>query len=120
MSEAPWKTTDEVIAAVRDGSECSELELRYAVRNLSIWQNGLIFPLARACTEEPVSAKTKRDLQRSYDNMRTGNAIPLDRRLKGSSYEPGISPEERKERFVSRTSDVACKLVETLTEISKG
>lgn len=114
---AIWKTTDEVIAAVREGGEVTEIELRYAVRNLSIWQNGLVFPLARACTEDPVSAKTRRELQRSYDNMRTGNAAPLDVRLKGSSYEPGLSKEERTDRFVRRTADTAVRLADGLAAL---
>lgn len=114
-----WKTTDEVIAAVRDGSQVTEDELRYAVRNLSIWQNGLVFPLARAITEEPVSAKTKRDLKRAYDNMRTGNAVPLDTRLKGGSFEPGISKDERTERFTENVAGTATRLVGALTGIKK-
>lgn len=120
MTDAPWKTTDEVIAAVRDGGEVTEMELRYAVRNLSIWQNGLVFPLARAATEEPVSAKTKRELQRAYDNMRTGNAVPLDVRLKGSSYEPGISKDERTNRFASATADTAVRLAGALNSLREG
>lgn len=112
-----WKTTNEVIEAVRIGGAVTEDELRYAVRNLSIWQNGIMFPLARAITEEPVTAKTKRDLQRSWDNARTGNAVPLDTRLKGSSYEPGLSAEESRRRFVERTADTAVKLAEALSAL---
>ncbi len=112
------KTTNEVIDAVRDGGECTEEELRYAVRNLSIWQNGMIFPLARAITEEPVSAKTKRDLQRSYDSLKTGNAVPLDVRLKGGSFEPGITADERKDRFVEHTTDAAMRLVDALQKLN--
>lgn len=114
-----WKTTDEVIEAVRSGGDVTDSELRYAVRNLSIWQNGLIFPLARAVTEEPVSAKTKRDLQRAYDNMRTGNAVPLDVRLKGSSFEPGIPVEERQARLVDHTVTAAVSLATALTALSR-
>lgn len=112
-----WKTTDEVIEAVRAGGDVTDLELRYAVRNLSIWQNSLVFPLARAITEDPLSAKTRRDLQRAYDNMRTGNAAPLDVRLKGSSFEPGISKDERINRSASVTADVASKLFNALNSI---
>lgn len=112
-----WKTTDEVIEAVRDGGDVTEQELRYAVRNLSIWQSALVFPLARAVTEDPVSAKTKRDLHRAYDNMRTGNSVPLDIRLKGSSFEPGISKEDRTSRFVAVTADTAVKLATALTSL---
>lgn len=114
------KNTNEVIEAVRVGGEVTDLELRYAVRNLSIWQNSLMFPLARALTEEPLSARTKRDLQRSWDNARTGNAAPLDVRLKGSSFEPGISKDERIERFASKTADVAIKLRDMLSQSTPG
>lgn len=113
-----WKTTDEVIAAVRNGGPVTEQELRYAVRNLSIWQNSLVFPLARAVTEDPISAKTKRDLARAYDSMRSGNTVPLDVRLKGSSFEPGISGTERRDRFASAVADTAVKLVDTLETIA--
>lgn len=109
-----WKTTNEVIDAVRDGLFCSEEELRYAVRNLSIWQNGVMFPLARAIVETPMSDSTKRDLQRCWDNARDGNKVPLDVRLRGGSFEPGISEQERTERFVNHTTDTAMKLVGAL------
>lgn len=113
-----WKTTTEVIEAVKIGGAVTEDELRYAVRNLSVWQSGLIFPLARAITEEPVSAKTKRDLKRSLDNMRTGNDVPLDVRLKGSSYEPGIGQDESRNRFASSVADTAVKLHDILKAVS--
>lgn len=109
------KTTNEVIAAVVDGLPCTEEELRYAVRNLSIWQNSMVFPLARAITEDPMTPHTKRDLQRCYDNARTGNAVPLDVRLKGGSFEPGVPKQERMDRFVRHTSDTAMKLAEALS-----
>jgi hypothetical protein len=108
------KTTNEVIDAVRDGTECSEEELRYAVRNLSIWQNSAIFPIARAATENPVSERTKRDMNRLYESAQAGNKVPLDVRLKGGSFEPGLSKEERTDRFVSHTTDTAMKLVKAL------
>lgn len=108
------RNTDEVVAAVRVGGECTDEELRYAVRNLSIWQNSLVFPLARAVTEEPVSPRTKRDLQRAYDSMREGNKVPLDKRLKGGSFEPGLSDAERMDRMASSTTDVALKLLDAL------
>ena len=113
-----WKTTNEVIEAVVAGGDVTDDELRYAVRNLSIWQGGLIFTLARAATEEPVSAKTKRECQRAYDNARTGNEVPLDVRLKGGSYEPGISKDESRDRFVSRTADTAVRLHDALSALA--
>ena len=113
-----WKTTTEVIEAVKIGGAVTEDELRYAVRNLSVWQSGLIFPLARAITEDPVSAKTVRDLKRAYDNMRTGNDIPLDVRLKGGSYEPGIGRTESTNRFANSVADTAVKLHDILKAAS--
>lgn len=113
------KNTDEVVEAVRAGGECSEEELRYAVRNLSIWQNSAIFPIARAATEDPISDRTRRDMNRLYESARDGNKVPLDTRLKGGSFEPGISKEERTERFVSVTTDAAMKLVGTLSALAK-
>jgi hypothetical protein len=113
------KSTNEVIEAVRDGTECSEEELRYAVRNLSIWQNSAIFPIARAATENPVSERTKRDMNRLYESAQAGNKVPLDVRLKGGSFEPGISDEERTDRFVKNTSETAMKFVRAISA-SKG
>jgi len=104
------KTTNEVIEAVREGGDATEDELRYAVQNLSIWQSMLIFDLARAITEDPISAKTKRGLQRAWDNMKSGNAVPLDTRLKGGSYEPGVPKAERDRRFSAKTADAAVRL----------
>ena len=112
------KTTNEVIEAVKVGGECTEEELRYAVRNLSIWQNSAIFPIARAATEDPVSAATKRDMNRLYESARDGNNVPLDTRLKGGSYEPGISKEESRDRFASHTADTAMKLVGALKQLA--
>jgi hypothetical protein len=109
------KSTNEVIEAVRDGGECTEEELRYAVRNLSIWQNSAIFPIARAATESPVSERTKRDMNSLYESAQAGNKVPLDVRLKGGSFEPGISKDERTDRFVSHTTDTAMKLVQALS-----
>ncbi len=113
-----WKTTTEVIEAVKIGGAVTEDELRYAVRNLSVWQSGLIFPLARAITEDPVSAKTVHDLKRAYDNMRTGNDVPLDVRLKGGSYEPGISRDESTSRFAGLVANTAVKLHDILKDAS--
>lgn len=110
------KTTNEVIDAVVAGTAVTEEELRYAVRNLSVWQNSLVFDLARALTEEPMTAKTKRGLQRAWDSMKQGNAIALDKRLKGTSYEPGISKEESRDRFASATASGAMKLMDLLTK----
>lgn len=113
--ESPWKTTSEVIEAVHDGEPVTEIELRYAIQNMAIWHNLMMFDLARAITEEPLSAKTKRGLQRAWDSWREGNAVPLDKRLKGGSHEPGITREESRDRFVSHTTDTAMRLVKALT-----
>lgn len=114
------KTTNEVIDAVRDGGECTDEELRYAVRNLSIWQSSAIFPIARAATENPVSDATRRDMNRLYESVQKGNSVPLDTRLKGGSFEPGISKEERTDRFASNTADAAMKFVGALQQLSKA
>ena len=122
MSEIPdvrMKTTNEVIDAVRDGGECTEEELRYAVRNLSIWQNSAIFPIARAATEDPMSDRTRRDMNRLYENARNGNTVPLDVRLKGGSFEPGLSKDGRRDRFVAVTSETAVKLIDALNNLRK-
>lgn len=108
------RNTDEVVEAVRVGGECTEEELRYAVRNLSIWQNSAIFPIARAATEDPISAQTRRDMNRLYESARDGNKVPLDTRLKGGSFEPGISREESANRFAAHTSEVAVKLASAI------
>lgn len=108
------KNTNEVIDAVRNGDACSDEELRYAVRNLSIWQNQAIFPIARAANEDPISDRTRRDMNRLYESAQAGNKVPLDVRLKGGSFEPGISKEERTDRFVKNTSETAMKFVDAL------
>lgn len=108
------RTTNEVIDAVRDGTECTDEELRYAVRNLSIWQNSAIFPIARAATEKPVSERTQRDMNRLYESAQAGNKVPLDVRLKGGSFEPGLSEDERRERFVGSTTETAMRFVAAL------
>lgn len=112
------RNTDEVVAAVREGLACTDEELRYAVRNLSIWQNSMVFPLARAINENPITDKTRRDLQRAYDSMREGNKVPLDKRLKGGSFEPGLSDSQRIERMASTTADAAMKLIGALSGLS--
>ena len=112
------RNTDEVVEAVRVGGECSEEELRYAVRNLSIWQNSAIFPIARAATEDPVSDRTRRDMNRLYESARDGNKVPLDKRLRGGSFELGLSPDERRDRFATVTSDAAVKLAGALSHLS--
>lgn len=114
------KTTNEVIEAVRDGTLCSEEELRYAVRNLSVWQNQAIFPIARAATEDPVSARTRRDMNSLYESAQKGNSVPLDVRLRGGSFEPGISELERTDRFIKHTTDTAMKFVAALSDKTEG
>lgn len=113
-----WKTTSEVIDAVHDGEPVRDEELRYAIQNMAIWHNLFTFDLARAITEDPISAKTRRGLQRAWDSWREGNAVPLDKRLKGGSHEPGIIREESRERFVGRTAETAIKLVGALSALS--
>lgn len=111
------KTTSEVIAAVDTGDPVTEQELRFAIQNISIWHNRILFDLARAIVEDPVSDKTRRGLQRAWDNWKSGNDVPLDKRLKGTSYEPGVSKEERHERWLNQTSETAVKLSEVLTSL---
>lgn len=110
------KTTDEVIEAVRTGAPATDEELRYAVRNLSVWQNNVILPLAGAIAEDPISAKTKRDLQRAFDRAKSSNSVPLDQWLKGTSFEPGISRDKQIERWVSSTAEAAVKLAQALSQ----
>lgn len=111
------RTTNEVVEAVRDGSPATEEELRYALHNVAVWHSMMVFDLARAITEDPMSAKTRRGLQRAWDSWKDGNDVPLDKRLKGTSHEPGISRDESIERFSKRTADTAVKLVGALTKM---
>jgi hypothetical protein len=120
IAEIPWKTTFEVIDAVKDGGPVTEMELRYAVQNMSLLHNMYMFDLARAINENPISDKTKRGLQRAWDSWREGGQVPLDKRLKGGSYEPGITRDESRDRFVKHTSDTAVKLASALTSIRQG
>jgi hypothetical protein len=108
------RNTNEVIEAVRIGGDVTEKELRYAVRNLSIWQNTTMLSLAMAVTEEIVTAKTRRRLERAYETARNGNAVPLDIRLEGGSFEPGISRDESIHRASSQIADAAVKIVNIL------
>lgn len=110
----PWKTTNEVIEAVKNGDPCTEDELRYAVQNLSIWQNGTWLTLARAITEDPMKDRTKRELARYFERASEDNEVPLDIRLKGGSFEPGLSRDERLSRGAQFVSDTANRLRESL------
>lgn len=114
------RTTFEVMDAVRNGTEATDEELRYALHNVAIWHNRMVFDLARALNEDPLSAKTKRGLQRAWDSWGEGNKVPLDVRLKGGSFEPGVPREERTERFIQHTSAAAVKLAGTLTAMREA
>lgn len=113
------RTTFEVMQAVKDGTEATEEELRYALHNVALWHNLMVFDLARAINENPMSDKTRRGLQRAWDNWKSGNEVPLDKRLKGSSHEPGISRQESHDRFLSKSVETGTKLFEALQSLSK-
>lgn len=114
------RTTFEVMQAVKDGTEATDEELRYALHNVACWFNLHMFDFARAATEDPVSGKTKRGLQRAWESWQTGNKVPLDKRLKGSSMEPGISREASRDRFVIRTVDTATRFADVLTALAQS
>lgn len=114
------RTAFEVMQAAKDGAPATEDELRYALHNVACWFNLHMFDFARAATEEPLSGRTKRGLERAWKNWHDGNNVPLDKRLKGSSMEPGLSRDESRERFVARTVETATKLTDTLTALSKA
>lgn len=114
------RTTNEVMQAVKDGTECTDEELRYAVHNMALWHSQYMFDIARAITEDPVTPKTKRGLQRAWDSWRERNSVPLDKWLKGSSYEPGVPKEVLHERWLDKTSETAGKFVDALTALSEA
>lgn len=114
------RNTFEVMDAVQTGAPATELELRYALQNVRIWHARMVFDLARACTETPLSDKTKRGLQRAWDTWKSGNEVPLDRRLRGGSYEPGITREMSHERWLQHSTDTAMNLVDALNDLAKG
>ncbi len=96
------RTTFEVMQAVQDGESATEEELRYAIRNLDCWWSLHMYDIERGATEDPITDKTKRGLKRAWENWHSGNKVPLDVRLKGSSAEPGIEREERMKRAVEK------------------
>lgn len=112
------RTTFEVMEAVKNGTEATEEELRYALHNVACWHALYMFDFARATTENPLSDRTRRGLQRAWDTWQSGNKVPLDVRLKGSSQEPGISRDERMERASARTADAAVKFASVLTALA--
>jgi hypothetical protein len=112
------RTTFEVMQAVKDGTEATDEELRYALRNVECWYSLHMMDIARGATEEPVSDKTRRGLRRAWDNWQSGNKVPLDVRLKGSSMEPGISREERADRRSARTADAVVKFASALNSLA--
>jgi hypothetical protein len=112
------RTGLEVMKAVADGTPATEEELRYALHNVAVWHAMMVFDLARAINEDPVSAKTKRGLQRAWDSWNEGNKVPLDVRLKGGSYEPGVPKEELHERWLTHTTKTAVRLAETTNSIA--
>jgi hypothetical protein len=114
------RSTFEVMEAVKDGTEATEEELRYALHNVACWHALYMFDFARATTEDPLSDKTRRGLQRAWDTWQSGNKVPLDVRLKGSSQEPGISRDERMERGSAATADAAVKLLGALNDIRQA
>lgn len=113
------RTTFEVMQAVKDGTEATDEELRYALHNLACWYSLYMFDFARAIEENPMSDKTRRGLKRAWEGWQEGNKVPLDVRLKGGSQEPGISRQESRDRFVSKTSEAAAKLANTLNALAK-
>lgn len=114
------RSTNEVLEAVADGTPATDEELRYALHNVALWHSLMVFDLARAITEDPMSAKTRRGLQRAWDNWREGNEVPLDQRLKGTSHEPGVPKEELHQRWLTTTSEAAVKLAQTLNDLSQN
>jgi|SRR5690606_21813845 len=113
------RTGNEIMQAAKDGSPATEEELRYALHNVALWHSQYMFDLARAITEDPITPKTKRGLQRAWDSWRERNSVDLDKWLRGSSFEPGISREEFIDRASSSTAETAVKLVSALAKIQK-
>lgn len=109
------RTGNEIMQAAKDGSPATEEELRYALHNVALWHSQYMFDIARAITEDPMSAKTKRGLQRAWDSWKERNSVDLDKWLRGSSFEPGISREEFVNRASKSTVDAAMKFVEALS-----
>lgn len=114
------RTTFEVMQAVKDGTEATEEELRYALHNVACWWGLYMLDIARGASEDPVSDKTRRGLKRAWESWHEGNKVPLDVRLKGSSLEPGISREESRDRFVKTTTDTAIRLAGALEQLRTG
>lgn len=112
------RTTFEVMEAAKDGGPATDEELRYALHNVACWYNLHMMHFARAATEEPLSDRTKLGLNRAFENWQSGNKVPLDKRLKGSSMEPGISRDESRERFVTKTSEAAVNLSAALSTLA--
>ena len=114
------RTTFEVMQAVQEGAPATEEELRYALRNVECWFSLHMFDIARGASEDPITDKTRRGLARAFENWHSGNKVPLDVRLKGSSMEPGISRDERMGRAAKQTSEVAVGLIDALNTLRKA
>jgi hypothetical protein len=111
------RSTFDVMQAVKDGTEATEEELRYALHNVACWHALHLMDFAAAGMEGPLPDSARRGLQRAWTDWQNGNKVPLDKRLKGTSQEPGVPQGERLDRWVKHTSETAVRLASHLADL---
>ena len=88
------KTTNQVIDSVKRGEEVTTEELKFALINLSVWQNSVLRRLLKDKGNDII-------LDNLAKSAISGNNVDLEKRIRNTSFEPGISEEESKKRFVN-------------------
>ena len=116
------KTTNEVVQAAQRGEPVTELELKCAVISLNVWRSSLFFDLARAIAESEdgkvLTDKTQRGLKRAWESLHTNFDKDLQTFIMGSSFEPGISEDEKNKRRNDATFKVVDGLQKVFNELS--
>lgn len=111
--------TNQIIQAVQKGEPVTEQQLKCAIIILNNWRSGLFFDLARAISESDdgnvLTHKTQRGLKRAWDSLHTNFDKDAEDFVMGSSFEPGISEEEKNKRRNDSTFNTLQALQKILT-----
>lgn len=115
------KTAKEVILAVQNGDSVSEEEMKYAVVAMNYILQSNYFDIANAITDTEDAKLEGKGFSRLKAAFNRYGSLDkdLDKLIRGSSFEPGISPEEKRKRFVDATASTGAKLFESLTALAK-
>lgn len=106
-----------VVKAVREGTDVTEEELKYALTMAHYFLMRFYFDGKQHLAVPMV--KTRDKMERNYASFDEAVQRDLESFLKGSSMEPGISEVERRRRIVTTTATVGARLFEVLTDLSE-